>query len=161
MKKIRKKDFIGAAVFVVVCEAAGIIGAIFTTPNIKTWFANINKPEIAPPNWLFAPVWTVLFALMGIAAWLVWKKVNSSGKAQEALTIFFIQLFLNVMWSIIFFGNQNIGGALSEIVVLWLAIFLTIFKFKSISKTAAYLMLPYILWVSFAGYLNFLLYKLN
>jgi tryptophan-rich sensory protein len=161
MKNIAKKDFLGAAVFIAVCEAAGIVGAIFTTPNVGTWFANLNKPEIAPPNWLFAPVWTILFALMGVAAWLVWKKRTRDGHAQEALMLFFVQLFLNVMWSVLFFGNQMIGGALAEIVVLWLAIFLTISKFKSISMLAAYLLLPYVLWVSFAGYLNFLLYTLN
>ncbi len=160
MKKINKKDFFGALVFVVVCQAAGAIGSIFTAPNVKTWFATINRPEIAPPNWVFAPVWTLLFALMGIAAWLVWKK-RGQKQAQDGLALFFIQLFFNVMWSALFFGNQNIAAALSEIIVLWLAILLTILQFKKVSSPAAWLMLPYILWVTFAAYLNFLFYQLN
>ncbi len=160
MKKINKKDFFGALVFVVVCQAAGAIGSIFTAPNVKTWFATINRPEIAPPNWVFAPVWTLLFALMGIAAWLVWKKRDQK-QAQDGLALFFIQLFFNVMWSALFFGNQNIAAALSEIIVLWLAILLTILQFKKVSSPAAWLMLPYILWVTFAAYLNFLFYQLN
>ncbi len=160
-KNIKKKDYLGAAIFVVICEVAGGAGALFTTPQIGTWYAGLNKPMIAPPNWIFAPVWTTLFALMGVAAYLVWRRRKQDVRAGEALMIFFMQLGLNIIWSGLFFGRHSVDGALAEIIVLWLAILLTIVKFKSISRTAAYLLLPYILWVTFAGYLNFLLYTLN
>lgn len=156
-----KKDLFGAAIFVAICEIAGGVGAIFTTPRIGTWYADLQKPPIAPPNWIFAPVWTALFALMGVAAYLVWNKRRQDERVEEALMIFFVQLGLNVIWSAIFFGRQSPQSAFAEIIILWLAISLTIARFKPISKNAAYLLFPYILWVTFAGYLNFLIFTLN
>lgn len=146
---------------VVVSELAGIIGSVFTTPSITGWYAGIIKPTIIPPAWLFGPVWTTLFALMGIAAFLVWKKGSKRMDVRIALIIFAGQLILNTLWSIIFFGLHNPGGALVEIVFLWLAILITIIAFAKISKPAAWLLVPYILWVSFASYLNFLIWILN
>ncbi len=152
---------------IVVSESAGIIGALFTTPAVQSdWYAGIVKPALNPPAWVFGPVWTTLFALMGIAAFLVW---SSYAKASEdkkrgvkvALILFGSQLVLNTLWSIIFFGLHNPGGALIEIIFLWLAIIATIVMFYRISKPAAWLLVPYILWVSFAVYLNFAIWTLN
>jgi len=151
---------------IVVSELAGIIGSVFTTPSIAGWYAGIVKPALNPPAWVFGPVWTTLFALMGIAAFIVW---SSYAKATEdkkkgimlALILFGIQLVLNTIWSIIFFGLHSPGGALIEIVFLWLAILATIVAFYKISKPAAWLLVPYILWVSFAMYLNYAIWVLN
>ncbi len=148
-------------VAIVVSELAGIIGSVFTTPSIAGWYAGIVKPVLNPPAWVFGPVWTTLFALMGIAAFLVWKKGLDRKDVKIALSIFIGQLVLNTLWSIIFFGLHSPGGALIEIMFLWLAILATIIAFAKISKPAACLLLPYIIWVSFAGYLNYSIWQLN
>jgi len=137
---------------------AGFIGGIFTTKSIPNWYATIQKPSFNPPNWIFGPVWTTLFILMGIALYLVW----TSGKANNAaLWIFGIQLALNVLWSIIFFGLHSPLWAFVDIIALWLAILATIISFFSVSPPAAYLLVPYILWVSFATILNWKIMVLN
>lgn len=146
---------------IVVSQSAGLIGALFTTSSIPSWYATITKPELAPPNWIFGPVWTTLFLLMGIAAYLVWKKEGEPKKVKTALKIFGVQLVLNILWSIIFFGLKNPGGAFIEIIFLWLVILSTIIAFYKVSKVAAYLLIPYILWVSFAMYLNYAIWILN
>lgn len=151
---------------VAVSELAGIIGSVFTVDSIPTWYATLVKPSLNPPAWVFGPVWTTLFALMGIAAFLVW---SSCAKATEdkkkwmrvALSLFGFQLVMNVFWSVIFFGLQSPGGALIEIVFLWFVIIATIIAFARISKPAAWLLMPYIFWVSFAAYLNWSVYVLN
>ncbi|HBK33459.1 TPA: hypothetical protein DEP34_01865 [Candidatus Uhrbacteria bacterium] len=146
---------------IVVSELAGIIGSVFTTPSIAGWYAGIVKPALNPPAWVFGPVWTTLFALMGITAFLVWKKGLDRRDVKIALGIFLGQLVLNTLWSIIFFGLRSPGGALIEIIFLWLAILAMIVAFAKISKPAMWLLLPYILWVSFAGYLNYSIWQLN
>ncbi len=146
---------------IVVSELAGIIGSVFTAPSIASWYARIIKPALNPPAWVFGPVWTALFVLMGIAAFLVWKKGLDRKDVKIALGIFVAQLALNTLWSIIFFSLHSPGGALFEIVFLWLAILTTIVAFYKISKPAAWLLVPYILWVSFASYLNFTIWWLN
>lgn len=146
---------------VVVSELAGIIGAVFTTPSITGWYSGIVKPSFNPPAWVFGPVWTTLFALMGIAAFLIWKKGLDRRDVKIALAIFIGQLVLNTLWSIIFFGLHNPGLAFVEIIFLWLAILATIVSFAQISKPAAWLLVPYILWVSFAGFLNYTIWQLN
>ena len=151
---------------IIVSELAGIIGAFFTTPSIAGWYATLVKPALNPQAWVFGPVWTTLYALMGIAAFFVW---SSYAKASEdkkqgikiALVLFGIQLVLNTLWSIIFFGLHSTGGAFIEIVFLWLAILATIIAFYKISRPAAWLLVPYILWVSFAMYLNYAIWALN
>jgi|GEM_PF-84749 len=148
-------------VAVAIAELAGVIGSIFTVPSIDGWYSNLIKPELAPPNWVFGPVWTTLFFLMGISAFLVWKKGLASREVKVALSVFFVQLILNILWSIIFFGWQSPGAAFMEIIFLWLAIIATIIVFAKVSKPAAWLILPYIIWVSFAGYLNFSIWRLN
>jgi tryptophan-rich sensory protein len=148
-------------VSILICELAGLIGSLFTTPAILGWYAGIVKPALNPPSWIFAPVWTTLFVLMGIAAFLIWRKGWSRQDVRIALSIFIGQLVLNTLWSIIFFGLHNPGGAFIEIVFLWLAILTTIIVFARISRLVAWLLLPYIIWVSFAGYLNFAIWLLN
>ncbi|MFH1145837.1 MAG: TspO/MBR family protein [bacterium] len=146
---------------IAVSELAGIIGSVFTAPSIGTWYAALIKPSNNPPSWLFGPVWTILYVLMGIAAFLIWKKGLDRKDVRIGLGIFIGQLVLNTLWSIIFFGLHSPGGALIEIVFLWLAILATIVAFYEISRPAAWLLVPYILWVSFAMYLNYAIWTLN
>jgi len=142
------KNYIKLIIAILVCQLAGFIGSLFTITNQTSWYSNLNKPIFAPPNWLFGPVWITLFILMGVSLYLVWKK-------KADIRIFFVQLILNTTWSVLFFGLQSPLFAFMEIILLWFAIMLTIIKFHKISKTAAYLLIPYILWVSFAAVLNF------
>lgn len=146
---------------IAISELAGIIGSIVTAPSVIDWYPSIITPAINPPAWVFGPVWTMLFVLMGIAAFLVWKKGLERSDVKIALGIFIGQLVLNTLWSVIFFGLRSPGGALVEIVCLWLAIAATIVTFAKVSKSAAWLLLPYILWVSFAAYLNYSIWILN
>lgn len=155
------KNWLTLVGFITLSEAAGIIGSIFTAPSIRGWYDTLIRPDIAPPNWVFGPVWTTLFALMGIAAFLVWKRGLEHRNVKIALGIFAVQLVLNTLWSIIFFGLRSPGGALIEIVFLWFAILVTIVVFSKISRAAAWLLVPYIAWVSFAAYLNFSIWMLN
>lgn len=158
---MQKKDAIKLIIAIVICELAGIIGSIFTTPYIPTWYAGLIKPSFTPPGWLFGPAWTTLFALMGIALFLVYKKGLKRPNVKMAVYVFFIQLVLNIIWSIVFFGFQNPGFAFIEIVCLWLTILATILAFAKVSKPAAWLLIPYILWVSFASVLNYTIWVLN
>lgn len=140
---------------------AGGIGSFFTASSLDAWYTNLSKPALNPPSWVFGPVWTTLFILMGIAAFLVWEKVQSNRHARTALFIYGAQLILNILWSVLFFGLRSPGAAFVEIIVLWSAILTTIVFFAKVSKTAAWLLVPYILWVSFASYLNYSIYILN
>jgi benzodiazapine receptor len=151
----------GILVSVVVCELAGVIGSLFTTPSIPGWYAGLTKPPFNPPNWIFGPVWTVLYALMGLAAYLVFEKGFKRPEVKKGLSVFAAQLLLNVLWSIVFFGAHVIFGAVAVIVLLWALILATILLFRRISSVAACLLVPYILWVSFAAVLNVSLYVLN
>ncbi len=144
---------------IIICNLAGFIGSLFTVNSISTWYATLNKPDFSPPNWLFGPAWGILYILMGISLYLVWMKgVN---KVKNSLIIFGIQLLLNALWSIIFFGMRNITFAFIEIILIWIFILLTIIEFYKIDKRASYLLIPYILWVSFATVLNFYILILN
>jgi translocator protein len=139
---------------------AGALGSVFTTPAVKSWYLTINKPAWNPPSWVFAPVWTTLFVMMGVALYLVWSKKMNKG-VRLALNIFAAQLALNVFWSVIFFGWESFWLAYAEIILLWIFILLTIVKFWKVDKTAGWLLLPYILWVSFASFLNLTVARLN
>jgi tryptophan-rich sensory protein len=158
-KFMRVNNFLKLIICVVVCELAGIIGSFFTISAIPVWYATLQKPFLNPPGWVFGPVWTTLYLLMGISLWLIWK--SDSKEKKKAIWLFLLQLVLNAIWSPLFFGARSIGEALAVIVLLWAAIVLTILVFTKISKVAAYLLIPYILWVSFATYLNFALWVLN
>ncbi len=139
---------------IVLTLGVGFIGSLTTRQSVSTWYGTINKPPISPPNWLFAPVWTVLFILIGIAFYLVWNKGMSEPFVKIAIVIFLIQLVLNVLWSFLFFGLRSPLSAFIEIILLWIAILFTIIYFFKISPVAGYLLIPYILWVSFALILN-------
>jgi translocator protein len=158
MKKI---SWLKLFISIIVCLGTGFIGSIFTTPSILTWYSRINKPAFNPPNWIFAPVWTILFIMMGVSLYLIWNKGLKKKESKEALIIFILQLAINVLWSILFFGLHSPLYAYFDIVILWLLIILTIFRFKKISLTAAWLLIPYLFWVSFASVLNLSVYFLN
>jgi len=146
---------------IIICLAAGFIGSLFTTTGPDSWYSSINKPSFNPPGWLFGPVWTFLFILMGISLFLILKQGFSNPAAKTALLIFAAQFILNILWSALFFGMQSPLAAFIEIVILWIFILWTIIAFYPISRPAAYLLIPYILWVSFAAILNFSIYMLN
>lgn len=148
-------------VSIAVTNLAGLIGSLFTMDSVRTWYTTLQKPGFNPPNWVFGPVWTTLYVLMGISLYLVWSKGVETAGVKTALTLYGAQLLLNVLWSLIFFRMQQPFLALIEIIVLWAMILLTICAFYQISRPAAYLMIPYIIWVSFAAVLNFSIYWLN
>lgn len=154
-------NYLKLIISIVVCEFAGIIGSFFTSSSVSGWYAGIVRPAFNPPSWLFGPVWTILFVLMGISVFLVWKNGLERKDVRIAIYIFLVQLVLNTLWSIIFFGLKNPGGAFVEIIFLWISILFSIFAFAKVSKTAAWLLVPYILWVSFAAYLNYSIWSLN
>jgi translocator protein len=139
----------------------GSTAGFFTSSGVNGWYAAANKPWFNPPNWLFAPVWTTLYIMMGIALFLVWKTNADKTVKQTALILFAVQLTLNFFWSFIFFKTQQLGWAFAEIIAMWVMILLTIFWFGKISSSAAWLLVPYISWVSFASVLNYALWKLN
>lgn len=139
----------------------GALGSIFTTPEIDSWYRTIEKPSWNPPDGVFGPVWTSLYVLMGIAFFLVWKADRTAAGKSTAIILYSIQLLLNLGWSWIFFSRHAIGWALAEIIVLWVFILLTIFSFARFSKVAAWLLVPYISWVSFAAILNYTIWQLN
>ena len=154
-------DLLRLALSIAVCQLAGFVGSIFTRTSVGTWYANLEKPSFTPPNWVFSPVWITLFVLMGIAAFLVWNKGLSDQRVKIALSIFAVQLILNVLWSVMFFGLRSPLAGLIEIAILWIAILLSIFYFLKVSNIAGILLMPYILWVSFAAVLNFSIWRLN
>ena len=137
-----------------ICLGAGVVGSFFTVSSIPTWYAILNKPFFSPPNWVFGPVWTILYILMGISLYLIWQK-------REIPAIFWVQLILNTAWSIIFFGMRNPTLAFIDILILWVSILLTIKVFSKINKLAGRLLIPYLVWVSFATILNLGILILN
>ncbi len=142
---------------ILICQIAGVIGSLFTTPSIATWYEQIQKPDIRPPNWAFGPVWITLYTLMGISLYWVLDKKNIN----IPLILFSIQLVLNAIWSIIFFGLQNPFYAFIEIIILWIMILLTIISFYRVSRKAGLILLPYIIWVTAAMILNYYIWILN
>ncbi|MFD2908389.1 TspO/MBR family protein [Flavobacterium ardleyense] len=147
---------------VAICLVVGYLSSITTQSSINTWYPTLIKPSFNPPNWLFAPVWTLLFIMMGIAAGMIWNHLeNQRELVKKALLFFTVQLLLNALWSYLFFGLNNVLLALIEIVLLWLVIYETFHIFKKIDKKAAYLFIPYLIWVGFAAVLNGSIYYLN
>lgn len=139
----------------------GGLSGFFTASGVDSWYQTIQKPSWNPPGWIFAPVWTTLYVMIGISLFLVWKADVTKELKQKAIILFCIQLVLNFFWSLIFFSLQQPGWALVEIIVMWIFILLTILAFAPINKIAAWLLVPYISWVSFATILNYTLWKLN
>lgn len=151
----------GAALagFVAVCFAAALVGGLLTSTSVETWYPGLAKPSWNPPSWVFGPVWSVLYAAMAVAAWLVWRR--GGGAARVALAVFGVQLALNVAWSGLFFALRSPGLAFAELIVLWIAIAATLVLFARWNRLAGALFVPYLAWVTFAGALNFAIWRLN
>ncbi|HVM31542.1 MAG TPA: TspO/MBR family protein [bacterium] len=146
---------------ILLCQAAGGLGAIFTAKAIPVWYAGLRKPSFNPPNWVFGPVWTLLYTLMGIALYRVWKLDPQTAGRSLGLLLFFIQLGLNALWTPLFFGLHALWPAFVEILLMWAAILLTAARFYQLDPVSAWLLAPYLAWVTFAGLLNFAYAKLN
>ena len=157
----RAQEITKLVVSITACQLAGLIGSVFTTPAIPTWYAALQKPAFTPPNCLFAPAWLTLYLLMGIAAFIIWRKGLAQKEVKAALLIFAIQLILNALWSVAFFGLRSPLAGFIVIAILWVAILFTIIRFFRLSVAAGALLLPYILWVSFAAALNIAIWQLN
>lgn len=142
------------------CLLVGVISGLSTAASIKTWYQELAKPAWTPPNWVFGPVWTLLYIGMGIAVWLVWRE-RGTRDVTAALTCFLIQLALNFLWSPVFFGMHKPGWALADVLALWIAIAVTIALFYRVSVPASVLLIPYFLWVSYASALNYAIWRLN
>lgn len=155
------KELVRLIVSILIVFIAGTIGSIATLSQIPTWYAALVKPSWAPPNWLFGPVWTTLYILIGIALFLVWKEGINRKDVKLAISVFVVQLVLNVLWSVIFFGYNSLLGGLIVIIILWIAILANIIFFYRVSKSAGLLLVPYIVWVTIASYLNYSVYLLN
>ena len=140
-------------------QLAGAIGALFTVNAIPTWYMFLNKPSFSPPNWLFGPVWLILYLMMGISLYLNW--ISKKKPAKDNIHLFFIHLFFNLIWTPIFFGAKNLSLALLVIFIIWMLIIAMIFRFYKVNKFSSYLLVPYLLWVSFATILNFFILVLN
>ncbi|QEM08704.1 TspO/MBR family protein [Mucilaginibacter rubeus] len=141
--------------------AIGFAASLVTRPEIAGWYSMLKKPPFNPPSWLFAPVWTVIYIMIATSAYLVWKQRSRKPAYIIARSVYFIQLILNFSWSIIFFGMHQIAGAMIVIILLWISIIVNINWFNKLSRTAAWLLVPYLLWVTFASVLNVSIYFLN
>jgi tryptophan-rich sensory protein len=161
MQGFRLKEFPMLIGSILIPLVVGYIGAIVTLPQITTWYATLSKPWWSPPNWLFGPIWTTLYVLMGIALFLVWREGIHRRDVRFAILIFGVQLILSLVWSVVFFSFHALFGAFAIVMLLWLAILANIIAFVIISKCAGLLLVPYIIWVSIASYLNYSVYLLN
>lgn len=159
MSKIQTTKRFVASIFL--SAAAGGVGSIFTSSSIQSWYQYLNKPSFNPPNWLFGPVWSVLYTLMGIALFLVWQTGFEKPRTKQAVIFFILHLAVNAGWSWAFFGLHSPLLGICAITALWLMIVISMVMFYPIKKLAAWLLLPYLLWVSFAAVLNFYVYRLN
>ena len=149
-----KQQILGLVVFLAACYLVASIGGFVTAPAISGWYATLPRLSWTPPNWVFGPVWTLLYTLMAIAAWLVWRRAGVTAVAVP-LTLFAVQLALNLAWTLLFFGLHRVGLAFLDIVLLWLAILATLIMCWRVTPVAGWLLLPYLLWVSYASTLNF------
>jgi tryptophan-rich sensory protein len=156
MKKINAVKLTAS---ILLCQLAGIIGSVFTASSVRSWYSTLEKPFFTPPNWLFGPAWITLYLLMGISLYIVWE--HARGSKTAALSAFAVQLVLNALWSILFFGLRMPLIAFIELAILWLAILSTLILFYRKSATAAYLLIPYLVWVTYAGALNLMIHLLN
>ncbi len=158
---MNKKNIYIFIISLIISFLPGIIGSIFTSEAITGWYALLQKPVLNPPDWIFAPVWTVLYLLMAIALFFLVKKAGKLSYIKFALILFTIQLILNGLWSYVFFGLKSLIGAIFIIIPLWITIIMCIMEFRFISIASSWLMVPYLLWVSFAVYLNIAIFLLN
>ncbi len=161
MESFKKGDIVKLVISILIPLIVGFTSSFATLGSISTFFDVLNKPTWTPPAWAFGPIWTTLYILMGIALFLVWRKGLERQDVKIAVIVFGVQLILNFFWTIIFFGFRSITGGLIEIIFLWIAILVNIILFYRISKTAGILLVPYIIWVTIASYLNYTVYLLN
>jgi benzodiazapine receptor len=161
MDDIKQGELPKLVLSILICQAAGIIGSFFTASSVENWYPSLIKPAFTPPGWVIGLVWVILFTLMGISLFLVWRKGMERPEVKAALTVFAAQLIVNILWSLAFFGLKSPLAGIVVIVVLWTLILLTVIKFLPLSKAAALLLVPYILWVSFAAFLNITIWRLN
>ncbi len=157
----KASQFIALIICLLLPQLAGGLGAIATAESVNTWYAEINKPFFTPPGFVFPIVWPLLYFMMGLASWFIWKQRNSHPLGRRALWIYGIHLVLNTLWSFLFFGLQNPGLAFAEIILLWLVIVVTMLYFFKIRRLAGYLFVPYLAWVSFATVLNGTIWLMN
>lgn len=155
------KSILKLIVSIAICQSAGLIGTVFTVSSIENWYNLLNQPSFRPPNWLFGPVWTTLYTMMGISLYWIWIKGTKKKEVRGALKLFAVHLALNATWSIVFFGMNNIPLSLVNIIILWILIVMVMIKFYKIDKKASWILLPYLAWVSFATILNFSIFLLN
>lgn len=164
-KKVKQKSVtyqpISILLWIILCEAVGIAGSLFTASSISSWYPTLQKPVFSPPNWIFGPVWVTLYALMGIAAYRISGLGTKRKEVRNAIGLFLVNLFLNAIWSPVFFGARNIPLAFIIIAAMWVTLIGVVLRYQDLDKTSAYLMLPYFLWVSFAMVLNYHLWLLN
>jgi len=154
-------NFLKLLLSIIICQLPGVIGGLFVVDSIMSWYGPLNKPSFSPPNWVFAPVWATLYLLMGISMFLIWKEGLKNKNVKDAFIIFIVQLIFNTAWTIIFFGMHSITGGLIEIILLLILIIICINRFMKISKLAAILLIPYLLWTAYAALLNYYIFKLN
>jgi benzodiazapine receptor len=154
------RSVIGLAAFLAACFAAAGLGSVFAAHSVSTWYQELARPSWNPPDWVFGPVWTILYTLMAVAAWLVWRRAGFV-RNPWPLVWFCLQLFLNVLWSAVFFGLRSPGEGMAMLVALWLAILVTTTQFWRVRAVAGVLMLPYLAWAAFAGVLNFAIWRMN
>jgi benzodiazapine receptor len=158
--RTRRQEALGLVVFLVICLAVSALGGLLTASSVDGWYTTLNKPTFNPPNWVFAPVWTTLYVLMAIAGWRVWRSAGPAVR-RWPLVVFGVQLALNLLWSLLFFGLQQIGLALLDISLLLLAISVNTVLFWRVDRLAGWFFVPYVLWVGFALVLNLSLWLLN
>ena len=158
---MKSRDIFKLLVSLIACQLAGVVGSVFTTKAIPTWYAALEKPAFTPPNWLFAPAWITLYVLMGVSAFFIWRGGLGNRPVRISLIVFLVQLVLNALWSVIFFGLESPLYGIVVIVLLWIAILVTMLRFFKLSTTAGVLLIPYLLWVTFATALNVSIFVLN
>ena len=154
------RNYFKLPISILLCLLAGILGSTFTSTT-TAWYLNLTKPWFQPPGWLFGPVWTILYISMGISLYLIWKKGFEKKGIRKAVYIFLIQLLLNGLWSFVFFGFQDLLLSSINIIVLWILLLMTIWRFYEISKRAGILLVPYLIWVTFATLLNLSIFVIN
>ncbi len=159
--QVRSFKFIPLLISILITQGIAVTASLFTISQIPVWYSTLDKPSFNPPNWLFGPVWTTLYFMIAIAAYLVWQRRDNSELYKTTRTIYIVQLVLNFAWSAVFFGMHQVLSALVVIVLLWISIVGCIYYFGKFSKVAAWLLVPYLLWVSFASVLNLYIYLLN
>jgi len=161
MESFSVKEIPRLVVSIVIVFLAGAVGTVYTLKEITGWYAFLPKPSWTPPNWAFGPIWSILYILMGISLFLVWREGLGKKNVQIGVLVFAVQLAINVIWSLVFFGTHNIFGGLVLVLILWISILINIIVFYRISKPAGLILIPYLIWVSIASYLNYSVFLLN